>query len=119
MVPLILDAVLGENAWLSRSRAIELLSANAARLFGLDRKGSLAVGYDADILAIDPTARHILSASDLHDAAGYSPYEGKRLRGSITDVWRRGSRVISDGVANHSGGGIFVPKSPTTGPTHV
>jgi len=108
MAPLIIDAALGDDRWLSRSRAVEVLSSNAARLFGLARKGALDVGFDADIVAIDPAGSSVLHAADLHDAAGYSPYEGANLRGRLTNVWRRGERVLSDGAASGSGGGQYV-----------
>lgn len=108
MVPLVIDSVLGEDAWLSRSSAVELLSTNAARIFGLPRKGALRAGYDADIVAIDPSAHHTVSAEDFHDAAGYSPYEGRQLRGAITSVWRRGSLVVDHGAAAAVGGAQYV-----------
>lgn len=108
MVPLVIDAVLGNDAWLSRTRAIELLSTNAARIFGLPRKGAIKAGFDADIVAIDPAARRVLHANNLHDAAGYSPYEGTRLTGGITNVWRRGELVIDGGIASTTGGGTYI-----------
>jgi len=113
MVPLIIDAAIGEGAWLTRARAVEVLASNAARVFGLAKKGSLDVGFDADIVAIDPSATTTLHAADLHDAAGYSPYEGQKLRGLISGVWRRGERVVEKGVAVKSGGGLFVSGSGT------
>ncbi|MEO7146350.1 MAG: amidohydrolase family protein [Terrimesophilobacter sp.] len=108
MVPLVIDAALGDDPWLSRSRVEEVLSSNAARVFGLSRKGSLKVGCDADIVAIDPSGSNVLHAVDLHDAAGYSPYEGTKLRGRLNSVWRRGELVIDNGAASGSGGGQYV-----------
>lgn len=111
MVPLVIDAAIGEDPWLSRRRAVQLLSSSAANVFGLRGKGAIASGFDADIVAIDPTATRKLSTAGFHDAAGYSPYEGRNTRGSITGVWRRGELVVSDGVSQAAGGGKFVPGS--------
>lgn len=111
MVPLVINAAIGEDAWLPRSRAVELLSTSAARIFGLRGKGSLAVGFDADIVAIDPAATQVLHAAEFHDAAGYSPYEGQSVRGRIVKVWRRGDLVVQDDEAVAVGGGRFVAGS--------
>lgn len=109
MLPLIVDAAIGDEPWLSRRRAVQLLSSNAASIFGLTGKGSIDVGFDADIVAIDPSSHRRLASADFHDAAGYSPYEGTTTRGSIAGVWRRGQLVVRDGEAHSTGGGRFVP----------
>ncbi|MBH0083695.1 dihydroorotase family protein [Salinibacterium sp. SWN167] len=108
MVPLIIDAAIGPDAWLPRHRAVEMLSSSAARIFGLDGKGSIGVGYDADIIAIDPMATQSLSSGLFHDAAGYTPYEGRSLSGQIEQVFRRGELVVSEGNAQSIGGGRFI-----------
>lgn len=108
MVPLVIDAAIGADAWLPRARAVELLSASAAKLFGLAGKGALEVGCDADIVAIDPAATQVLQSAGFHDAAGYSPYEGRATRGRIAQVWRRGELVVKDGDSVAVGGGRFV-----------
>ncbi|WP_240792315.1 MULTISPECIES: dihydroorotase family protein [unclassified Salinibacterium] len=108
MLPLIVDAVIGDDPWLSRQRAVQLLSSNAASVFGLAGKGSIDVGFDADLVAIDPAGQRRLSVADFHDAANYSPYEGMTTRGSIARVWRRGQLVVRDGEAHSTGGGRFV-----------
>jgi dihydropyrimidinase len=114
MVPLVIDAAIGPDAWLPRKRAVELLSTSAARIFGLEGKGSIGVGFDADLVAIDPTATHSLSSGQFHDAAGYTPYEGRSLSGQIKKVWRRGELVVSEGEALSIGGGRFIRGSQTS-----
>jgi dihydropyrimidinase len=78
-------------------RLAELVSANPARLFGLTRKGRLAVGCDADVVIYDPRPEGVIRASALHNLAGYTPYEGWRVQGSVRDVVVRGRAVVTEG----------------------
>ena len=66
---------------------VRLMSTNPARIFGLDhRKGDIRAGMDADLLIYDPKPRSYLRSDDLHNIAGYTPYEGHRLRGAVRTV---------------------------------
>jgi dihydropyrimidinase len=78
-------------------RMVDVLSATPARLFGLSRKGSLAVGNDADIVLFDPFAERTIRAADLHHTSDYTPYEGMAVRGAVRRVIVRGSDVIRGG----------------------
>src|SRR5690606_28145243 len=61
---------------------VALTAGNHARLYGLaPRKGGLAVGADADLAIWNPDVEWTVRAADLHDRVGYSPYEGRVLRG--------------------------------------
>jgi len=111
MIPLLIDAALGDNPWLPRHRVEELVCSGPARIFGLEGKGALLPGYDADIVAIDPNGTTTLRADQLHDAAGYSPYDGWQLRGSVERVWRRGELVVNAGIAQQSTGGRLVRRA--------
>jgi dihydropyrimidinase len=66
-------------------------------LFGLTRKGRLAVGCDADVVIYDPRPEGVIRASALHNLAGYTPYEGWRVQGSVRDVVVRGRAVVTEG----------------------
>ena len=57
----------------------------------------IAAGSDADIVVYDPRASHILRAEDMVSKAGYTPYEGMRTDGGITQVYLRGTRMVEDG----------------------
>ncbi len=82
---------------ISLQRFAELSATNAARLYGLyPRKGVIAEGSDADLAIWDPGQQVRLEASRMHDAAGYTPYEGIEVTGWPTTVISRG-RVIVDG----------------------
>jgi dihydropyrimidinase len=97
-------------------RMVELLSTAPARLFGLQRKGSIEVGRDADIVLFDPAARRTLRAADLHHTSDYTPYEGLELTGAIRSVFVRGRPVIRDGAfVGTRGLGQFVERGAAGG----
>jgi len=74
------------------------LSAAPARLAGLDgRKGRIAAGFDADLVAWDPTAEREIDPSRLEQRHKLTPYAGRRLRGAVRTTFLRGERVWDDG----------------------
>jgi dihydropyrimidinase len=83
---------------LTLERMVDLLATTPARRFGLDTKGALEVGRDADIVLFDPTARRTIRASDLHHTSDYTPYEGLEVTGAVRSVYVRGRAVIRDGM---------------------
>jgi dihydropyrimidinase len=97
---------------LTPERAVDLLSTTPARLFGLQRKGAVAAGLDADLVLWDPAARGRMRARDLHHTSDYTPYEGFELQGAVRSVWVRGSAVIHDGeFVGRRGHGQLVERS--------
>jgi dihydropyrimidinase len=95
---------------LSLNQFVALTSTNHARLYGLlPRKGTLAPGADADAVIWNPTAERTVTAAMLHEAVGYTPYEGLRLKGWPETVVSRGRVVIEDGkLLAERGSGLFV-----------
>lgn len=80
-------------------RIAELLSETPARLMGLGaRKGRIAVGLDADLAIVDLDAEREVTREDVISSAGYSLYEGFRLRGRVSDTLVRGRAVWRDGA---------------------
>ncbi len=77
-------------------RMVDVLSTTPARLFGLDSKGAIEVGKDADLVLFDPTERRTLHATELHHTSDYSPYEGMEMAGFVRSVLVRGEFVIRD-----------------------
>ena len=78
-------------------RMVDVLSTTPARLFGLDSKGSIEVGKDADVVLFDPQERRTITQSELHHTSDYTPYEGMAAAGIVRSVLVRGEYVIRDG----------------------
>ncbi len=90
---------------------VALTATNHAKLYGLyPKKGTIAVGSDADIAIWDPDRETTITTGMLHDNVGYTPYEGRRLRGWPVTVISRGRIVVEDGtLAAERGSGGFLP----------
>ena len=83
---------------ISLNQYVELTATRPARLFGLyPRKGTLAIGSDADLLLFDPAAEQVLSARTHHARVDYNPYEGRRVTGVPRQVYSRGELIARDG----------------------
>jgi dihydroorotase-like cyclic amidohydrolase len=95
-LPFLLDAV--ADGRLTCADVVERYAERPARLHGLyPRKGSLAVGADADFVVVDPGATWEVDASGFASAADYSPFDGASLAGRPALVYRRGERVAETG----------------------
>jgi dihydropyrimidinase len=82
---------------ISLNRMVELLSTNPAKLFGLyPRKGTIAVGSDADIVVFDPEKTVTISASTHHSKSDYNLFEGTEVTGSPEVVLLRGHVLVED-----------------------
>jgi dihydropyrimidinase len=96
----------------SLNRFVELTSTAAAKMFGLfPRKGTIAVGSDADIVIFDPDREQTFSVKTQHMNADYSAYEGKTVRGVVETVLSRGRVVIEEGeFKGKAGDGQFLKR---------
>ncbi|MCW5734393.1 MAG: dihydropyrimidinase [Enhydrobacter sp.] len=96
---------------ISLQQFVALSSTNHARLYGLyPRKGTIAVGSDADLAIWDADKDVTIRWKDLHDNVGYTPYEGREIKGWPTTVISRGRVVVEDGKLNaERGSGQFLP----------
>jgi dihydropyrimidinase len=108
-VPLLFSEGVGKGR-IDINRFVALTATNHARLYGLyPKKGTIAVGSDADIAIWDPEREVTVSAANIHDNVGYTPYEGMRLNGWPVTVLSRGRVVIDDGKLQASrGSGAFL-----------
>jgi dihydropyrimidinase len=107
----------GHGRGLGLERWVEVCCTNPARIFGLQRKGVLAPGYDADVVVFDPTHTLRLSAGrTLHEHVDWSPYEGQTVHGSVRDVLSRGRIVVRDRqFVGQPGYGRFVARTVSGG----
>jgi dihydropyrimidinase len=110
-LPLLFDAMVTRGR-LSLAKFVELTSEAPAKIYGLyPRKGTLAVGSDADIAIWDAKKTVRLSAAIMHDRAGYTPYEGLSVTGWPQIVLSRGRIVVRDGALQVApGSGRFLPR---------
>ena len=78
------------------SRLMSEGPASIARLHR--RKGRLAAGYDADIIAFDPSAEFTIAPHVVEHRHKVTPYEGQTLRGKVRATFLRGRKVWEDGA---------------------
>jgi dihydropyrimidinase len=95
------------------NRMVELLATNPAKLFGLyPRKGTLAVGSDADVVVFDPEKTVTISASTHHSNVDYNLFEGTEVQGSPDVVLLRGHVLVDGGtLVAKPGIGQFVKRA--------
>jgi len=92
-------------------RLVQVLCENPARIFGLyPRKGTIAVGSDADLVVFDPTREFTIRAENQHSNVGYTLYEGRTVLGWPEMSFQRGKRVLWQGeIVAEPGQGHFLP----------
>jgi dihydropyrimidinase len=98
---------------ISLNRMVELLATNPAKLFGLyPRKGTVAVGSDADIVVFDPEKKLTITAANQHSKTDYNLYEGTEVTGSPEVVLLRGNVLVeNDQLVASPGIGEFVARA--------
>ena len=83
---------------ISLNRMVELLATNPAKLFGLyPRKGTIAVGADADLVIFDPAKQTTITAASQHSKSDYNLYEGTEVTGDVETTLVRGTVVVDGG----------------------
>ena len=75
------------------SQVTRWMSEQPARVWNVLRKGRIEVGLDADLVLIDPEATHTVRNSEQVTKCGWSPWDGRELKGDLLATWVRGSRV--------------------------
>ena len=99
---------------MSLNQFVALTSTNAAKIYGLHpRKGTIAVGSDADIAIWDPNWKRTINRSILHDNMDYTPYDGMEVTGWPKTVINRGRVVVEDEtLLVERGSGEFLERQP-------
>jgi len=98
----------------SANRFVEITATNPAKIFGLyPRKGTIAIGSDADIVLWDPNKEHTISAETHHMNTDYNVYEGMTVKGwPVRTLLRGRSIVVGDEWRGEAGQGNFLPRRP-------
>ncbi len=92
---------------------VRLSSTNAARVFGLDRKGAIVPGFDADIAIWNPDEKRTVTLEAQHDNMDYSPFEGMEITGWPELVMNHGRTVVEKGELKAGrGDGRFIARKP-------
>jgi dihydropyrimidinase len=93
-LPLLFDGGVNEGR-INLNRFVQLTATAPAKMFGLfPRKGTIAVGSDADLVVFDPQQSHTLSASTHHSNVDYSLFEGRQVTGKVSKVFLRGTLIV-------------------------
>jgi len=107
----------GVNAGLiSPERFVALTSAEPARVFGMESKGAVAPGKDADILIWDKDAKYTISAATQAMNTDYSMFEGWQVNGKVAKVFSRGELIVDGGkFLGQPGRGRFLKRRANAG----
>ena len=101
-MPLLFDAFM--RGPLTAQEFVRATATNPAKIYGLQGKGDIKPGYDADLVVWNPETRHTYAANDLNDNVGYNPWEGRSVQGWPETVFHRGRAVVESGkVTPHQG----------------
>lgn len=110
-LPVLFDAMVAKGR-MDLKRFVRLTASEPARIYGLHpKKGTIAVGSDADLVIWDPKRRTTVSHATPHDGSGYSAYAGFELEGWPVRVLRRGEVIVEAGKLKAAlGSGRFLPR---------
>jgi dihydropyrimidinase len=110
-LPLMFDAMVSKDRF-GVNRFVQWTSTEPAKIYGLHpKKGSIAVGYDADVAIWDPKKKMTFSDKAVRDRTGYSPWAGRTVKGWPVTVLLRGNVIIENGSLKAApGSGQFLPR---------
>jgi dihydropyrimidinase len=98
-----------ETGRITLNQWIDLCCTTPARIAGLDRKGDIAIGLDADLMIFDPEERVVISREILHEEVDWTPYEGLNLKGWPQATISRGEIIVENGeFKGQAGRGRFI-----------
>lgn len=98
---------------ISRQKFVEIMCTNPAKNNGLQNKGEIAVGKDADIVIFDPDWRSVMGVDSCREGVDYSIYEGMEQKGRPETVLLRGKVIVENGrFTGKPGDGRFTRSEP-------
>jgi dihydropyrimidinase len=111
-LPMVFDAMVSQGRF-DASRFVAWTSTQPAKIYGLHpKKGSIAVGADADIAVWDPKKKVALTDRTVKDRSGYTPWAGRTIKGWPVTVLRRGTVIVqNDDIVAKAGSGKFLARS--------
>jgi dihydropyrimidinase len=111
-LPLLFSQGVGKGR-IDLERFVALCCTNPARIYGLHpKKGTIAIGSDADLALWDPNKTIEITDTTTHDATGYCPYAGITVTSWPTTVISRGEVIVDDGeLLAERGRGRFLPRA--------
>lgn len=111
-LPILFSEGVGKGR-ISLNEFVALTATNHARIYGLyPKKGTIAVGSDADIAIWDPEKEQTISQSLMHGGSDYTPYEGINVKGWPVSTMVRGKFVVRDGeLVGKEGNGVYVTRA--------
>jgi len=101
----------GSRRGMSYNHMAQVTSWNPALRYGLNRKGDIVEGFDADIALVDPARTWTISAKNSPSTQGYTPFEGLELSARVEETFLRGRLIYQDGnvIGKAQGEYLFRP----------
>jgi len=100
----------GSKRGMSYNHMAEVLCWNPAQRYGLLGKGDIALGYDADLVLLDPNESFVVRAEDSPSAQGHTPFEGLELTGRVKSTFLRGNLIYHQGRINGPAQGRYLKR---------
>jgi allantoinase len=111
LLPSFFDTAVNQRG-MALSQFVRQISTNPAQMFGLyPRKGTIALGSDADVVVLDPNREWVAKGEEMLHKQKWTPFEGKTIKGRVMRTLRRGETIYNDALQ----GEARVPGAPGSG----
>ena len=100
----------GSRRGMSVNHMAELVCKNPAERYGLLSKGDIGIGYDADLVLLDPDETYVVRADESESSQGYTPFEGMELTGRVKSTYLRGGLVYDNGAIVGDANGQYLSR---------